>query len=84
MSPAVLAAKGICEVRVIKEVEELSTELCAQSIAKGEVLRDREIPVVESRVAEHVATHLAEGARCRRSHNRTVDLVASGRREGRD
>src|SRR5580658_550891 len=60
VGPAVLAAKGIGKIGMIKNVEKFRAELRAESFRKFPGLPDREIPVAKSRIAEFVASHRAK------------------------
>ena len=65
---SVLPAEWIGEIRVIENIEELRTELGSEMLTPLEVLGHGEIHVLESRIAEDVASHGAEGAECGRDH----------------
>ena len=67
MGPSILSAEGIREVRMIEDVEEFYAELRTKMLAPLEVLGDGKIHVLESRIAEDIASHGAERAEYRRN-----------------
>src|SRR6266852_2231950 len=74
----------VCTVRigdggVIEQVEKLDPELGAVPFLEREGLEDREIPVLEARVAEDVPAHSPKGMCSGRNHDRVADYVAAAR-----
>ena len=57
---AVLPSVGICEVRVIEDIEELGAELGVETFAQLPVLGNGEIEVLESGITEEVTSHISE------------------------
>src|SRR5229473_7982371 len=66
---SVLSAERVGEIGVVENIEELRAELGAEMLAPFEVLGHGQIHVLESRIAEDVATHGAERAECGRDHD---------------
>ena len=79
MGPSILSAEGICEVRMIEDVEELHAELRSEMLTPLEVLGHGEIDVLESRIAEDVASRGAERPGGGRDHERLAPGVATER-----
>ena len=65
---AVLSAIGIGKIRMIQDVEELSTELGAEPFPEVPVLGYREIQIPEARIGEGVPTHRSKLPERRRNH----------------
>lgn len=70
-------AVGIGEGWVIKQVEQLDSELRAVAILEHEVFEQRKIPVLEARVSENVAAHRAERSELGRDHDRAAGNEAA-------
>ena len=73
----VLAAVGICEIWMIKNIKELRTKLSPESLAEMPILGDGEIEVPEAGVGEYVPRHVAELTERRRDHDRATLRVAA-------
>ena len=82
MRPPILSAERIREVRMIKNVEEFNSELCAKALAPLEILGYREIDVAESSIAEDVAAHRPKRTQRRRNQYRTTRGKAPERGQG--
>ena len=62
---------------MIEQVEELGPELRAVLFLKLERLENREIHILEARIAEDVPAHGAEGSGLGRNHHRLAGHVAA-------
>lgn len=69
MGPAVLSAKRIGEIRMVKHIEEFHAELSAQTLSPLEILRDREVNVLEAGVAKDISAHRTECTESRWDHD---------------
>src|ERR1039457_2262266 len=72
-----LCAERIGEVGMIEDIEKLNPELRTKALAPLEVLSHRKVHVLESSVAEDVATHGAKSAELGRNEYRVARSVAS-------
>src|SRR5215831_11053116 len=61
---------GVAELRRIGQAEGLTSQLQTQPFRQLDALEEREVEVKQSRTADHVATHTAEGESRRRSEAR--------------
>src|ERR1700674_5514988 len=65
---------------MVEDVEELRAELRTEMLAPLEVLGDGKIHVLETRIAEDVASHGAESAKRRRNQDRiAIRITTKGR-----
>ena len=62
-------AIGIGEVGMIEYVKEFTAELNLEAFLDGEILDEREIPILIAGTTEEVAAHGAKGTRHRRSED---------------
>src|SRR5580692_8119242 len=69
VSPAILTAEGVGEVRMIEDIEEFGPELHADAFTETEHLHRREVHIPEAEIAKRVASHRAEVTSGRWSHH---------------
>jgi len=77
VGPAVLTTEWIGDVWMIEEVEEFGAELGAETFVESPCLRDGEIPVTKTSVAEYVSPHGAKRTESRRQHQRAAIRIAA-------
>src|SRR5262249_28077937 len=70
-APTIRRAVRISDVGVIEDIKQLDTELGVDLLLEPESLENREIHVLEARVAEDVPAHRPIGASLGRNHNRS-------------
>src|SRR5205807_2956897 len=78
LAVATRAAIGIREIGVVEEVKGLNAELRLQPFSEFEALGDGKVDVMETCVAEDVATHSAKGSERRRKKRRFAISIATG------
>src|ERR1700733_10434868 len=64
---------------MVKDIKEFSTELSAQALPPFEILGHGKIDILESRVAEDVASHCSESAQRWRDQDRIAICIAAER-----
>ena len=81
MGISVLSTERVGEVGMIEQVEELHAELGGETLTKFPILRDREIYVAKTGIAENVAAHRAEGSERRGNQDGLAVRIATERIE---
>ena len=74
---SILTAVRVSKVRMVENIEELDAALQPHGFSKVEILRQREIEILEAGVLEHVPAHVSELAEWRRDHDRIAVGVAA-------
>ncbi len=67
----------IGEVRVVENIEELTSQLHSEAFPQLEILDDREVQVDETRPVDFITSHVAESPRRGRCQNRASLNIAS-------
>jgi len=81
MEAAVCRPIWVGEVHVVENIEELGAELGGEAFLEFEILDHRNIPILETRVAEDVTGCISNGSERRRNHDRITSSKAAVVRE---